>query len=128
MPLILGGIGMVAAIVILAVSGVFQGSNGGPDGGATSDCPSVEICAEQASEAMMTGQFEDAVRHYNQALEFVPPDEQPAFAYLWCERGEALMTLELPDEARDSFENCLDWAGDAPEAEGARLWAEEMLR
>jgi serine/threonine protein kinase len=93
----------------------------------TEGCPHLEACVEQAFEAMDVGEHQAAVDHFNRAADMVPPDEFPQHADILCNRGHAFLAMNMLDEAIGSFEECLAWAGDAPEAEDIRRHAEETL-
>jgi serine/threonine protein kinase/tetratricopeptide (TPR) repeat protein len=91
------------------------------------ECPHIDACVEQAFEFIEAGEFQAAVDLFNRAADLVPPDERPMHADLMCNRGHAFLGLDLLDEAVGSFEECLAWAGDSPEAEDIRREAERAL-
>lgn len=116
---ILGVVGVLVVIVILAMSGVF---GGGDTAGEDVDCGSPEECIQMAWD--MNGQPE-AIAYADRAISMVAPE--PRFAFLWCERGGLLESLGDLGPAADSFQTCLEWTGDDPEQEGMRNWAIESL-
>jgi hypothetical protein len=77
------------------------------DGGG--GCFSLEDCLLKAQEAMDSHEWEDATGLFEDAASYVPEDEHPDFAYIWCQRGEILMELGREDSANESFEICAAW-------------------
>jgi tRNA A-37 threonylcarbamoyl transferase component Bud32 len=107
--LVLATIGLV---VVGAVSGWF--SSPGPK------CGELGQCVELANNALRNGHHADAVALYDQAFQQISPDEQPPFAELWCRRADALLALDRPDEAVQSFESCAAWTHDLPDLQPLR--------
>jgi tetratricopeptide (TPR) repeat protein len=90
-------------------------------------CPHLEACVAQGFEAMDAGEFQAAVIHFDRAVDMVPPDERSQHAVILCNRGHAFLAMDIMEEAIGSFEECLAWAGDSPDAADVRREAEETL-
>lgn len=121
LPLALGGLFIAAAVVVLVLTGVFRPS------GEVADCPNVDECLAHAYEAFDAGDPDSAIKFFERAAGMVPEDARWERAQMHCELGHAFLALDQANHAIESFETCLAWAGDEPDAENARLQAQEML-
>lgn len=117
--LIIGGLAIVAILVILALSGVFQSGSSG--------CPSLEDCTAMAEEALGSGDPEAAIGYFDRALDMASGEPHPPHAELWCVRADAALALDQVDEAILSFENCIEWTEGDPGLEGLRVGAAQMI-
>jgi len=118
-PLLIGGVVLVALVVIAALSGLFAPAGGG--------CDSIMTCREAAGQAEAEGQFEASLRFLEEAASMVPESDQPGFADIWCQYGHINLRLDRPDDAIGSFERCMDWTHGLPEFEGLRMEADQMI-
>ncbi len=83
---------------------VFGGIGGGGEA-----CSSIEKCHEMAISAVDVGDFEGALNYIDRAIEKVPDDEHPNYAFLWCEKGEYLRQLERYNDSGFSEDMCRAW-------------------
>lgn len=112
LPYVLGGLVIVALIIVGSLSGWFSG--GSPK------CGNVEQCLQFSEDAMQTDDFAGAILLLEGAIDQIPADQQPPFADLWCRRADALLELDRVDEAIQSFETCAGWTHDDPEFQELR--------
>jgi len=118
-PAIIAGAVIIVLLAIAAASGLFSGGGGGCDG--------IEACLQAAEQAEAEGMFEDAMLFLEETAAMVPPDEEPAYAEIWCRHGHLNLRLDRPDEAIGSFERCAEWTHGIPELQGLIEEAEGMI-
>jgi len=128
LPIILG-IVAVAAIAGLLVWGIpkLPTGDGGESEAPIAECESIETCQALAEERWGIEDLEGVIHALETAIGFVPEDQHPPHAHLWCQRGEALAALDRIDEAIGSFEECMGWTEDNPEFEDIRVFAQTQL-
>jgi serine/threonine-protein kinase len=100
-----------AAIVVIGVIlfAVFGGIGDGGGGGGDGDCYPIEECHGMAIEAWDIGDPDLAFHLLDRAIDMVPDDEHPPFAYLWCQRADFLRGMDRIDEAVENEETCGAW-------------------
>jgi serine/threonine-protein kinase len=137
--LAVAGVLIVALLAVFVVPQLFRGGEGEPerpgleepiDGVIPEDmgpCSTVESCTGQAMELRERGDLVGAAGQLERALGFVPPDEHPPYAHLWCEKGEINAELGRPEVAIPDFEMCIEWTEEVPDLEHLRIWANERL-
>lgn len=91
------------------------------------DCSTPEECHALAEERWGNDDLEGVLIALEQAVSLVPETERQTYAPYWCMRAEALVALNRIDEAIWNFEDCLDWAGDNPDLEDLRVFAQEQI-
>ena len=112
--------GALAAILALVVIGILIGfkiipttapllSENDQDMGTT--CQSIENCLAEAERLISQEQHAEAIPYLDMALSFVPAEEQPFHAGIWCMRGEMHNNVGDIQVAIDDFLNCAAWAG-----------------
>lgn len=111
--LMLAGVLVVGLILALALPKLFG----------EKDCSTIDECAVQATVLVEDGDYEGAVAWFDRALSLITENEQPEYAYLWCDRGEANSNMLRAEEASSDFERCVEWTQDAAELEWLRTWA-----
>jgi hypothetical protein len=119
LPFLIGGLLIVVLGIIAIVAGVFTPAEGG--------CDSIQACIAAAEEARMTEDIPGALAFLEEAIDRVPPDEEPAYAELWCLHGEFNRVLDRIDEAVASFERCAGWTHGEPGLEPLRQEVERIL-
>jgi hypothetical protein len=117
--LIIGGLAIVAILVVLALSGVFQSGSSG--------CLSFDECTVMAYEALEVGDPEAAIGYFDRALDMASGEPHPPYAELWCRRADATLALDHVDEAISSFEICIEWTEGNPGLEGLRMEAIQRI-
>ena len=100
----------------------------GPPASSPEPCIALSDCLVQAAAAMQTQRYVDAVGFFTRALYLVPPEEQLAYAYLWCDMARANLALEQQDLAVENFQRCIGWTQGEPGGAELRIQAEEQLR
>lgn len=128
LPIILG-IVAVAAIAGLLVWGIpkLPTRDNVESAAPSAECESIETCQALAEERWGSEDLEGAILSLETAIGFVPEDQHPHHAHLWCQRGEALAALDRTEEAMGSFEECMGWTEDNPEFEDIRVFAQTQL-
>jgi len=121
LPIILGILG-IAAIAALLVWGIpkLAGSGG-------AECASIDECQALAEEGWGSGNLEGVISALDAAISYVPDNEHPPHAHLWCQRGESLVASDRFDEAIWSFEECMAWTEDNPDFEDIRNFAQIQI-
>jgi serine/threonine protein kinase len=77
-------------------------------------CTSIEDCVARANEAASRGDTQGVADFILEAINHVPIDQRTAYAYLWCDRGDAVASLHQLDAAVASYRSCMDWTGNDP--------------
>ena len=77
-------------------------------------CTSIEDCVAHANSAAGRGDTQGVSDYLLKAINHVPADQQPKFANLWCDRGDALAKLQQRDPAIASYQSCMAWTGNDP--------------
>ncbi len=104
-PILFVLIGVVlVGILILVISSLSGGVS----------CATVEDCVVIANPLRDQGDLEGYLKYIDAALDRVPADRHPAYAGLWCDRGDVEKQLGQMDEAIRSFTNCMDWTQGDP--------------
>jgi len=119
LPFLIGGLLIIALGIIAIVAGVFSPAEGG--------CDSIQACIAAAEQARVAEDIPAALAFLEEAIDRVPPDEEPAYAELWCLHGEFDRVLDRVDEAIASFERCADWTHGEPGLEPLRQEVERMM-
>jgi tetratricopeptide (TPR) repeat protein len=120
LPLVAGGIVLVAAVAGIALSGVLQ-----PEGAKT--CSELLECRNMAAEALANGDTESAIVYLDIFLNQPEDAAHPLGADLWCMRGQANQALgRVPDAIRD-YEQCLERSQGDPNMADLRNAAETAL-
>ncbi len=122
LPIILSVVGL-AVIAALLVWGIPKLTGGG--GGA--DCASIDECVGLAEQYWGENNYEGVLTALGEAIGQVPENEQPSFAHLWCQKGEAYIAMNRFEEAVWSFEDCIAWTGVNPEFEDIRNFAQVQI-
>jgi serine/threonine protein kinase len=122
LPIILGIVG-IAVIAALLIWGIPLLSGGGSD----AHCNSIDDCLSVAEERWGRNDLVGVVAALDTAIGYVPDDEHPPHAHIWCQRGEALVASNQIEEAIGSFDNCMNWTEDNPEFEDIRNFAQIQI-
>jgi len=120
LPILLG-IAALALIAVLLIWGIPRLTGGG------ADCATLDECHILAEERRQMGDLEGAISAVDLAIGYVPDNERPINATLWCLKGELHTDLDQSDQAIASFEECIGWTGGSPEFEDTRNFAEEQI-
>ncbi|MBC8505147.1 MAG: protein kinase [Anaerolineales bacterium] len=122
LPIILSivGLAVIAAFLVWGIPKL-SGSGGG------ADCTSIDECQALAEERWGTGDIEGVIIALETALGYVPNNEHPPNAHLWCQKGEALVAMVRFEEAVSSFEDCMNWTEDNPDLEDIRNFAQVQI-
>ncbi len=72
-------------------------------------CRTLEECITKFGELHEAGDLEGSLGAIDEALDKVPDDAHPDFAWLWCDRGGLLDEVGRHDEADASRETCMVW-------------------
>ena len=124
LPIVLGIIGL-AVIAVLLVWGIPKLAGG--EGGGRAECASIDECVALAEERWGNNEIEGVITALETALGYVPDNEHPPHAHLWCQKGEALVALARFEEAVGVFEECMFWTEDNPDLEDIRNFAQAQI-
>ena len=91
-------------------------------------CMTVGDCFQRGLALREEGHIAASLEQFERAIEFVPPEQHPPFAHLWCTKGEVDLQLGRPDHARHAFEQCIEWTEGDRDLEGLRREAGHRLR
>jgi hypothetical protein len=104
-PVLFIVIGVVlVGVLILVISSLSGGVS----------CSTVEDCVAQANPLRDQGDLTGYLAYIAAAIDRVPADRHPAYAGLWCDRGDVERQLRQVDEAIRSFTSCMDWTQGDP--------------
>jgi serine/threonine protein kinase len=115
--LVIAGV-IVVAISILILSRIFNGVS----------CPTIQDCQAQADQLRRQGDLEGYIQYIDKALDLVYSIDYPAFAILWCDRGDAERQLGQISQASGSYTNCIEWTQGNPELQPLRDRANDSIR
>lgn len=90
-------------------------------------CNSIDTCVTKANELRGKGDLNGFINYMDMAVSMVPGDQHPPYAGLWCDLGDAKLSLGLNDMARESYQNCIEWTNNDPDLQYIRSRAVEGL-
>lgn len=120
-------LGIFVALLVLG-AGIAVGVIYGPQFLGRQVCVSLLECFDKGMFARDRGDPETALYYFDMALEKVPPDQHPASANIWCERGITNRDIGSRDMAINDFHMCIEWTQGDPELEHLRRLASEQLQ
>jgi len=100
----------------------------GPSQPSTGESAELASYLAQATEAMQSQRYEDAVDSYMRARDLVPTEQHPAYAYLLCEIAQAYLGLERHELALLNLQRCIEWTQGEPGGAELRAQAEQQIR
>jgi serine/threonine protein kinase len=100
--------GLLFGLKIIAPAGIAQSPE--TDQVMETACLSLETCIAESERLISQEQHAEALAYLDQALAFVPEEEQPLHASIWCMRGDMHTVLGDRQAAIDDFLNCAAWA------------------
>jgi serine/threonine protein kinase len=95
--------------------------------GGAADCNSIPECERLAEELRGQNDPGGAISALAKAINYVPANEHPGHAHLWCQKGDAHQAIDQVNDAIRSFEECQDWTEGDPAFEEQRMFAQEQL-
>jgi len=90
-------------------------------------CDTVDECVSKADQMASAGKFEPALECLDIALELAGEQPDPAYAYVWCRRGDVLRLSSDPEEAISAYHTCIDWSEEDAAYVELRAYAHSWL-
>ncbi|MBN2550397.1 MAG: serine/threonine protein kinase [Anaerolineales bacterium] len=120
-------LGIFVALLVLG-AGIAAAVIFGPQLMSRPECGSTPECFDLGMAAREGGDLETALYYFDMALEKVSPEQHPASAHIWCERGITNRDMGSRDIAINDFHMCMEWTQGDPELEHLRRLASEQLQ